>query len=166
MHIIIFDEFDAICKKRGTVSNAGVNDSVVNTLLSMIDGVNQLNNVLVIGMTNRKDMIDEAILRPGRFEIHVEVSLPDEHGRVQIFKIHTKTMRENKVLGEDVDLPLLAKKTKNFTGAEIQALTKSALSHGMARQYDVADFSKEIDYDENFVIQHCDFESALEEVKP
>lgn len=83
LHIIIFDEIDAICKKRGTIrSGTGVHDSVVNQLLSMIDGVNSLNNILVIGMTNRKDLLDEAILRPGRFECHIEVGLPDESGRV------------------------------------------------------------------------------------
>ncbi len=90
LHIIIFDEIDAICKQRGSVSSGtGVHDSMVNQLLSMIDGVNALNNVLVIGMTNRLDLIDEALLRPGRFEVHIEVSLPDEKGRADIFKIHT-----------------------------------------------------------------------------
>jgi len=94
LHIIVFDEIDAICKTRGTVTgNTGVNDSVVNQLLSMIDGVDSLNNILVLGMTNRKDMIDEAILRPGRFEVHIEISLPDEKGRQDIFKIHTSSMR-------------------------------------------------------------------------
>jgi vesicle-fusing ATPase len=68
LHIIIFDEIDAICKQRGTVSSGtGVHDSMVNQLLSMIDGVDALNNILVIGMTNRKDLLDEAILRPGNF---------------------------------------------------------------------------------------------------
>ena len=70
MHIIIFDEIDAICKARGTVGgSSGVSDTVVNQLLSKIDGVEQLNNILVIGMTNRRDMIDEALLRPGRLEV-------------------------------------------------------------------------------------------------
>lgn len=62
-----------------------MNESVVNQLLSKIDGVNSLNNILVIGMTNRKDMIDEAVIRPGRLEIHLEIGLPDYNGRVQIF---------------------------------------------------------------------------------
>ena len=67
LHTIIFDEMDAICKSRGSVRDGtGVSDSIVNQLLSKIDGVDSLNNILVIGMTNRKDMIDEAILRPGR----------------------------------------------------------------------------------------------------
>lgn len=70
MHIIIFDEIDAICKSRGSVAGAsGVHDTVVNQLLAKIDGVEQLNNILVIGMTNRRDMIDEALLRPGRMEV-------------------------------------------------------------------------------------------------
>src|SRR5690606_5658909 len=78
LHIIIFDEIDAICKQRGTQnSGTGVHDTVVNQLLSMIDGVNSLNNVLVIGMTNRKDLIDSALLRSGRLEVHIEIGLPD-----------------------------------------------------------------------------------------
>ena len=82
LHVIIFDEIDAICKTRGsTGSSTGVNESVVNQLLSKMDGVNSLNNILIIGMTNRKDMMDEAILRPGRLEIHLEIGLPDENGR-------------------------------------------------------------------------------------
>ena len=83
LHVIIFDEFDAIAKPRGNDSDStGVASNVVNQLLSMIDGVDSLNNILLIGMTNRKDLIDPAILRPGRFEVHIEVHLPDEDGRV------------------------------------------------------------------------------------
>ena len=84
-----------------------------------MDGVDQLNNILIIGMTNRKDMIDEALLRPGRLEVHMEISLPDEHGRLQILNIHTAKMRTNGVLDTDVSLPQLASQTKNFSGAEI-----------------------------------------------
>ena len=70
MHIIIFDEIDAICKARGSSRDGtGVHDSIVNQLLTKIDGVDSLNNILVIGMTNRKDMIDDAVLRPGRLEV-------------------------------------------------------------------------------------------------
>jgi vesicle-fusing ATPase len=75
LHIIIFDEIDAICKSRGSVAgNTGVHDTVVNQLLAKIDGVEQLNNILVIGMTNRRDMIDEALLRPGRLEVNLRTS--------------------------------------------------------------------------------------------
>jgi vesicle-fusing ATPase len=94
LHIIIFDEIDAICKQRGSKNDGtGVGDSIVNQLLSKMDGVEQLNNILVIGMTNRLDMIDEALLRPGRLEVHMEISLPDEKGRLQILKIHTSSVR-------------------------------------------------------------------------
>lgn len=69
-----------------------------------MDGVDSLNNILVIGMTNRKDLIDEAILRPGRLEVHVEISIPDESGRFDILKIHTANQYKNKVISEDVSL--------------------------------------------------------------
>ena len=86
LHIIIFDEIDSICKQRGSNKDGtGVHDTVVNQLLSKIDGVNSLNNILIIGMTNRKDMIDEALLRPGRLGVQVEISLPDEAGYVAQF---------------------------------------------------------------------------------
>jgi hypothetical protein len=94
LHIIIFDEIDAICKQRGSNRDGtGVHDSIVNQLLSKIDGVDSLNNILLIGMTNRKDMIDEALLRPGRLEIHLEIGLPDETGRISILNIHTSKIR-------------------------------------------------------------------------
>lgn len=94
LHIIIFDEIDAICKSRGSVRDGtGVADTVVNQLLTKIDGVDALNNILLIGMTNRKDMLDEALIRAGRLEVHIEVGLPDEKGRLQILKIHTSKVR-------------------------------------------------------------------------
>ncbi|WVZ15934.1 hypothetical protein V8G54_013502 [Vigna mungo] len=83
LHVIIFDEIDAICK---------------------IDGVESLNNVLLIGMTNRKDMLDEALLRPGRLEVQVEISLPNENGQLQILQIHTNKMKENSFRSPDVNL--------------------------------------------------------------
>ena len=98
-----------------------------------MDGVEQLNNILIIGMTNRKDMIDEALLRPGRLEVHMEISLPDEKGRYQILNIHTAKMRTNRVMDSDVDLGELAGLTKNFSGAEINGLIKSATSFAFNR---------------------------------
>jgi vesicle-fusing ATPase len=102
-----------------------------------MDGVDQLNNILIIGMTNRLDMIDEALLRPGRLEVHMEISLPDEHGRLQILKIHTAKMRTNGVMDHDVDLEELALVTKNFSGAEIAGLIKSATSFAFNRHVKV-----------------------------
>ena len=98
-----------------------------------MDGVDQLNNILVIGMTNRRDMIDEALLRPGRMEVQLEISLPDEFGRGQILNIHTATMRKNNKLAPDVDLKELAAITKNFSGAEIEGLVRAAQSTAINR---------------------------------
>ncbi|OMJ09301.1 Vesicular-fusion protein sec18 [Smittium culicis] len=167
LHIIIFDELDAICKQRGARSDStGVGDSVVNQLLSKMDGVDQLNNILLIGMTNRKDLIDEALTRPGRLEVHIEVGLPDENGRLQILGIHTMKMRENNILHADVDLHELATLTRNFSGAEIAGLIKSASSFAFNRHIKVgtiagvqADISK-------LEVTRDDFLGALTEVKP
>ncbi|TXT05060.1 hypothetical protein VHUM_03880 [Vanrija humicola] len=166
LHIIIFDELDAICKQRGsTNSGTGVGDSVVNQLLSKMDGVDQLNNVLIIGMTNRMDMIDEALLRPGRLEVHIEISLPDESGRLQILNIHTSKMRNNGVMGDDVDLAELAAQTKNFSGAEIGGLVKSATSFAFNRNVKVGTVAA-FDDVQNLKITRADFMHALDEVQP
>lgn len=166
LHIIIFDEIDAICKQRGSRNDGtGVGDTVVNQLLAKMDGVESLNNVLVIGMTNRKDLIDEALLRPGRFEVHVEINLPDEKGRVQILNIHTRKMRENGYMGSDVSIEELAAETKNFSGAEIEGLVNSATSFAFNRQIDVTQGVK-VKNVENIKVTRADFFAALGEVKP
>ncbi|CAE7229796.1 unnamed protein product [Rhizoctonia solani] len=167
LHIIIFDELDAICKQRGSTNNGtGVGDSVVNQLLSKMDGVDQLNNILIIGMTNRKDMIDEALLRPGRLEVHMEISLPDENGRLQILKIHTASMRQHGVLDSDVDIAELAARTKNFSGAELNGLVKSATSFAMNRHVKVGTMAGISDDIENLRVNMSDFNHALQEVHP
>ncbi|OQR98080.1 vesicle-fusing ATPase [Achlya hypogyna] len=178
LHIIIFDEIDAICKARGSSRDGtGVGDSVVNQLLTQIDGVDSLNNVLVIGMTNRKDMLDEALMRPGRLEVQVEINLPDEHGRAQILSIHTSKARANGILHPallaDLDSclqpvkdapPNLAQRTKNFSGAELEGLVRAATAHALSRGTDgktyhaMANFTPEISL--------ADFDLALSEVKP
>lgn len=166
LHIIIFDEIDAICKSRGSSGDGtGVHDSIVNQLLSKIDGVDALNNVLIIGMTNRKDMIDSALLRPGRLEVHVEIGLPDTEGRIQILNIHTNTMRTNNYLSDDVDIANLAERTKNFTGAEIEGLVKSATSFALEREVDINNLNKTLDT-KNMKVTMADFDRALMEVQP
>ncbi|XP_076057708.1 vesicle-fusing ATPase 1-like isoform X3 [Oratosquilla oratoria] len=169
LHIIIFDEIDAICKQRGSVAgNTGVNDTVVNQLLSKIDGVEQLNNILVIGMTNRKDMIDEALLRPGRLEIQVEIGLPDEQGRFDILKIKTARMRDHGKLGDDVNLLELAALTKNFSGAELEGLVKASSSSALKRFIHLGN-KIEVDPDavDKLKISRSDFIYSLEnDVKP
>ena len=168
LHIIIFDELDAVCKQRGSGAGGGtgVGDSVVNQLLSKLDGVDQLNNILLIGMTNRKDMIDEALLRSGRLEVHMEISLPDEHGRQQILKIHTTKMRENGKMASDVNLEELARQTRNFSGAEISGLVKSASSFALQRHIKGGTVAALSDDVAEMQIHMEDFLRALEEVHP
>ncbi|CAI7612798.1 unnamed protein product [Penicillium discolor] len=168
LHIIIFDELDAVCKQRGSGAGGGtgVGDSVVNQLLSKLDGVDQLNNILLIGMTNRMDMIDEALLRPGRLEVHMEISLPDEHGRSQILNIHTEKMRNNNVMDTDVDLAELAHLTKNFSGAEIAGLVKSASSFAFSRHVKVGTMASINEDVVDMKVNRADFLHSLDEVKP
>lgn len=169
LHIIIFDEIDAICKSRGSVAgNSGVHDTVVNQLLAKIDGVEQLNNILIIGMTNRRDMIDEALLRPGRLEVQMEIGLPNEAGRVQILNIHTRRMREFKKIDHDVDTVELGSMTKNFSGAELEGLVRAAQSTAMNRLIK-ASSKVEVDPEamEKLKVCRSDFMNALEnDVKP
>eukprot|EP00761_Pharyngomonas_kirbyi_P012824 gb/GECH01012851.1/.p1 GENE.gb/GECH01012851.1/~~gb/GECH01012851.1/.p1 ORF type:complete len:771 (+),score=155.62 gb/GECH01012851.1/:1-2313(+) len=165
LHLVIFDELDAICKQRGSVQGGtGVNDTVVNQLLSMMDGVHSLNNVIVVGMTNRKDLIDDALLRPGRFEVQMEVGLPDHKGRLQILQIHTHSMRENQLLDSSVKMVELAERTKNYSGAEIEGLVKCASSFALNRKVDAKHLTNPSEDD--VVVTMEDFERALEEVKP
>ncbi|MCL7037787.1 hypothetical protein MKW94_026521 [Papaver nudicaule] len=166
LHVIIFDEIDAICKARGsTRDGTGVHDSIVNQLLTKIDGVEALNNVLLIGMTNRKDMLDEALLRPGRLEVQVEISLPDEIGRLQILQIHTNKMKENSYLSPDINLQELAAWTKNYSGAELEGVVKSAVSYALNRQLSPDDLNKTLD-EESIKVTVDDFLNALREIVP
>lgn len=169
LHIIIFDEIDAICKQRGSMAGStGVHDTVVNQLLSKIDGVEQLNNILVIGMTNRPDLIDEALLRPGRLEVKMEIGLPDEKGRLQILHIHTARMREHKLLAGDVEIPELATETKNFSGAELEGLVRAAQSTAMNRHIKATN-KVEVDMEkaERLQVTRGDFLTSLEnDIKP
>jgi SpoVK/Ycf46/Vps4 family AAA+-type ATPase len=142
LHVIVLDELDAIAKARngGSSSSDGssVRDSVVNQLLAKLDGVQSRSNVLVVGLTNRKDMIDPALLRPGRLEVHLEVNVPDAEGRRQILDIHTRELRRAGILCEEeysdgglADSIVTA--TPEYTGADIAGLVRSAASFSMQR---------------------------------
>ncbi|XP_041671178.1 vesicle-fusing ATPase-like [Cheilinus undulatus] len=169
LHIIIFDEIDAICKQRGSMAGStGVHDTVVNQLLSKIDGVEQLNNILVIGMTNRPDLIDEALLRPGRLEVKMEIGLPDEKGRIQILNIHTAKMRQYDLLSSDVDIKELAVETKNYSGAELEGLVRAAQSTAMNRHIKASNTVEvNIETAERLQVSRLDFMASLNnDIKP
>ena len=119
--VIFFDEFDSIASSRGS-SNNNVNDKVVNQLLTELDGVEELTGVSIIAATNRADLIDEALKRPGRLDSIIEIGLPDEKTRLEIFKIHTKNMPIDK----SVDIKKLAKETDKMSGAQIEGICQRA----------------------------------------
>ncbi|CAM9456444.1 unnamed protein product [Phaeothamnion confervicola] len=135
LHVIALDEIDALCRSRGTLAGdtSGVRDSVVNQILAKMDGLVALENILVVGMTNRKELLDEALLRPGRLEVSLFVPLPDAAGREEIFGIHTRQAGAAGLLAEDVDLMALAAATDGFSGADIAGLVRSATSFAVAR---------------------------------
>lgn len=127
LHVIIFDEIDAICKSRGS-NPSSLTDSVVNQLLTKIDGVESVPNIFIIGMTNIPEVIDKALIRPGRLELKLEVGLPDYNGRIQILTIHTKKLKESGRLNDDFDVVEIANETTNYTGAELESIVKNAVS--------------------------------------
>ena len=128
--IIFLDEVDALVPRRSSGgSESHATESVVSQILTEIDGLEELNDVLIIGATNRLDIVDEALLRPGRFDRIIEVSNPDSKGRQHIFEIHTK----KKPLGNDVDITKLVELTNGFSGAEIGAVANRAAITALKR---------------------------------
>jgi transitional endoplasmic reticulum ATPase len=120
--IIFFDEIDSLASRRGRDMGSKVTDQVLNQMLAEMDGIEDLNEIVVIGATNRPDMLDPAILRPGRFDRLVKVMPPGKEERLAIFKVHTKNMP----LSKDISLQVLAEKTEGFTGADIEAICREA----------------------------------------
>jgi len=121
--VIFIDEIDSLVPARGTgVGEPQVTARVVNTILAEMDGLEDLNSIVVIGATNRPGLIDPALLRPGRFDELVYVGAPDEAGRRHSLKIHTRDMP----LAKDVDLAGLAAKTERYTGADLEDVTRRA----------------------------------------
>jgi len=130
--IIFFDEIDSIAPSRGIRSgDSGVTERVVNQILTEIDGVVLLKDVVVIAATNRPDLLDPALLRPGRIDRIIYVGPPDEKARLEILKIHTKNMP----LGESVNLEQLAKTLEGYTGADIEALCREAAMMAVRKDY-------------------------------
>ena len=125
--VIFFDEIDAIAPRRGSgIGDSRVTERIVSQLLTEMDGLEELHDVVVIAATNRPDLLDPALLRPGRFDRIIEVGLPDQEARKEIFKIHIS--KHKNILAEDLEqlAEKLAKLTEGFSGAEIEAVCKEA----------------------------------------
>ena len=148
--VIFFDELDAIAPVRGQSFDSGVTERIVNQLLSEMDGISPLKNVVVMGATNRADILDPALLRPGRFDEVIYVPPPDAKSRLEVIKIHVKRVP----LAEDVDLEKLANLTEGYTGADIYALVRQSAIIRLRKEGKPGKVTME------------DFMQALNEVKP
>jgi transitional endoplasmic reticulum ATPase len=161
--VIFFDEIDAIATERGrNTGDSGVSERVVSQLLTELDGIEELEDVVVIATSNRPDLIDPALLRPGRLDRHVHVPVPDEEARRAIFEVHTR----EKPLADDVDLDRLARRTEGYVGADVEAVTREA---AMAASREFINSVEPEDIDDtlgNVRITMAHFEDALDEVSP
>jgi transitional endoplasmic reticulum ATPase len=147
--VIFFDEIDAIAPRRSGYDGGGGGDShvterLVSQMLTEIDGLEDLKGVVIIGATNRPDIIDEALLRPGRFDRLLEIPIPDNYTRKQILQIHLK----KKPLASDVDIDKLVALTDSFTGAEIESLVNAAAITAV-KEHVIAKEQKEMNHDQN-----------------
>ncbi len=123
--IIFFDEIDSLVPKRGSYEGSShVTESVVSQFLTELDGLEELKNVIIIGATNRPDMIDPALMRPGRLEQHIFVPPPDAEGRKQILEVYLKNVKD--MIAEDVDVEKLVAATEGFVGADLESLVREA----------------------------------------
>jgi transitional endoplasmic reticulum ATPase len=148
--IVFLDEIDALAPRRGfSIADTGVTERVVNQLLTSIDGLETLEGVVVIGATNRPDILDPAILRPGRFDRLLLTPLPDKDARFEILKVHTKNMPL-----ENVDLKKLAEKLEGYAGADIESLCREAAMEALRTDQNADKVTE----------KH--FEAALKTVKP
>lgn len=151
--IIFFDEFDSISKVRGS-SFSDATERMVNQLLTELDGVEELENVMIIAATNRRDLIDPALLRPGRIDAIVELPFPDAPSRKKIFAVHTRTMP----LDKGVKLEPYVEKTDGWTGADIESVCREAGLRAIKRQY-------RSDSKASFTVTAEDFDTAIETVR-
>jgi len=161
--IVFFDEIDSIATERGGgATDSGVGERVVSQLLTELDGLEALEDVVVIATTNRPDLIDSALLRPGRLDRHVHVPVPDEDARRKILDVHT----EHKPLADDVDLAAIARRTEGYVGADLEAVAREA-SMSASREF-VGSVTREEVRESvgNVRVTMAHFEQALEEVNP
>lgn len=153
--VIFFDEIDSLAPKRGSDMGTHVTENVVSQTLSEMDGLEELHGVMVVGATNRVDMIDEALLRPGRFDRIIEVPKPDAAGREQILLIHTK----KKPLADGVDIKRLAEMSDGYGGAELRAVANTAAMRALRRHVQDGGDIKDI------LINQRDLEDAIGSVR-
>jgi transitional endoplasmic reticulum ATPase len=135
--IIFLDEIDSIAPARGSRVDSGVTDRIVNQLLTEMDGIKPLRSVVLIAATNRPDLLDPALLRPGRFDRIIKVPPPDRKARLEILKIHTRRVP----LASDVDLEKLADMTNGFTGADLEALVREAVMLALREKLEAREVS-------------------------
>jgi len=149
--VIFFDEFDSLVPRRGMgYADSGVTERVISQLLTEMDGIMTLQDVVIIAASNRPDIVDPAVLRPGRFDRLIYVPEPNEESRLEIFKIYTKDIP----LVKDVDLAELARKTKSYSGADIDAVCREAALSALRQDIN----SKQVTF--------ADFQKALEKIGP
>lgn len=148
--IIFFDEFDSLVPKRGGSNDSHVTERVVSQLLAEMSGLEELHGVVVVAATNRPDILDSALLRPGRLDRQILVHTPDEDARKQIFRVHTKNMP----IADDVDVEVLARETAGFSGADIESVCREAALFALRGNKNAEIVTKD------------DFEHALKEMKP
>jgi transitional endoplasmic reticulum ATPase len=147
--IIFFDEIDSLAARRGLEVGSRVTEQVLNQLLAEMDGLEELQNVTVIGATNRPDLLDPAILRPGRFDKILLIGPPSKAGRLEVFKIHTKNMP----LAKDIDIDELAERAEGYVGADIESVCREAALTALRKNKDAIHVTIE------------DFEEAMAKVK-
>jgi transitional endoplasmic reticulum ATPase len=159
--IIFFDEIDAIASKRTDTSSSRVIEQIVAQLLTEIDGLEELKNVVLLAATNRPDLLDTALLRSGRFGRHIEVPLPNKSSRIKIFKIHLK----ERPLDDGLDIENLAEKLDGFTGADIKGICEEATLLAIRRG--IYDEMIDVHDPESFKkvkITEAEFEKAIEKI--
>jgi transitional endoplasmic reticulum ATPase len=166
--IIFFDEIDALVPKRGTYQGSShVTESVVSQILTELDGMEELKNVTILAATNRPDMLDDALLRPGRLERHIYVPAPDEESRKKIFEVYMSGETGN-ILAKDVDMDLLVKQSEGYVGADIESVVREAKMAAM-REF-IAMMGGRGEHErkdaiKNVMITKAHFEEAMGKVK-
>ena len=149
--VVFLDEIDSLTPRRGMgMSDSGVSERVISQLLTEMDGITTLQDIVVIAATNRPDMVDSAVLRPGRFDRLIYVPEPDEKSRLQILKIYTKGMP----ISNDVDLNQIVIATKYYSGADIESLCREAAMHALRKNISSTEVTMK------------DFQDALKEMGP